>query len=158
MQPCPHGAGSSVTGANLESLCQDKGMAHLKINPDNVLQIPGLTQVMVTTGSRHVHISGQTPTDAEGKLLHEGDLQQQIVVTYRNLLQCLEAAGATIDDVVKLGIYIVDYDEQSIGALMGAIADVFGDAVPSPTSTLIGVQALFMPGQRVEIDAIAVLE
>ncbi len=133
-------------------------MAHTSINPDGVLEIPGLSQVIVSTGTRHVHVSGQTPTGPDGALLHAGDLQQQIVVTLRNLVTCLDAVGATVDDVVNMKIYIVEFDPSCLDALFGALSEVFGDDLPAPTSTLIGVQALFMPGQRIEIDAVAVLD
>jgi enamine deaminase RidA (YjgF/YER057c/UK114 family) len=133
-------------------------MAHTRINPDGVMTVPGLTQVTVASGSRHIHISGQVPANADGELQHVGNLQGQFEVTFRNLVTCLEAAGATMDDVVKMTMYVVDYEPSDISALVGALGEVFGDDQPAPTSTLLGVQGLFMEGQRVEIDAHAILD
>ena len=133
-------------------------MSHEKINPDSVFTLPGLTQVMVASGSRQVYISGQIPTGPDGALQHEGDLQAQIELALSNLVTCVDAAGATIDDVVKLNHYVVGFDENSLGPFIAALGAVFGDSMPEPTSTLVGVSALFMPGQLYEVDAIAVVD
>jgi enamine deaminase RidA (YjgF/YER057c/UK114 family) len=52
----------------------------------------------------------------------------------------------------------VDYEPECLDAIYTAAFEVFGADVPTATSTLVGVQALYHPGQRFEVDAIAVLD
>ncbi len=131
-------------------------LTHLQ--PPGLLEVPGLTQIVVATGRRHVYISGQTPLTQDGTLIGDGDLHAQAVAVFTNLQTCLDAVCATGDDVARLTFYVVDFDAAAMDAIYGAAFEVFGEAFPSPTSTLVGVSALFHPGQRFEVDAIAVLD
>ena len=133
-------------------------MTHTAIQPSGILEIPGLTQVIVASGTRQVYVAGQIPLDETGTLVGEGDLRAQATVAFEHLRTCLEAAGATPADVVRLTFWVVDYGPDSLDALYGAALDVFGADVPAATSTLVGVAALFHPGQLFEVDAIAVLD
>lgn len=74
-----------------------------------------------------------------------------------NLRIALEAAGATLDDVAKFNIYMVDYSWDALEALMTATKEVFGDPYPLTTSTLVGVASLWLPDLLVEIDAVAII-
>src|SRR6478735_7408569 len=67
--------------------------------PPGIVEIPGLTQVIVASGSRHVYVAGQIPIDAAGELIGPGDLQAQAVAAFEHLRTCLDAAGATPADV-----------------------------------------------------------
>jgi enamine deaminase RidA (YjgF/YER057c/UK114 family) len=131
-------------------------LTHLQ--PPGLLEVPGLTQIIVATGSRHVYISGQTPLTADGTLIGEGDFLAQATAVFTNLRTCLDAVGATGDDVVRMTFYVVDFGPEVMDAIYTAAFDVFGAGFPSPTSTLVGVSALFHEGQRFEVDAIAVLD
>lgn len=128
-----------------------------RIHPPGLMQIPGLAQVIVAQGSRLVFISGQTPQTADGALVGEGDLVTQARQVFTNLKTALEAAGATIADVVRTTFYVVGYEPDMLGQLYPPIYEVFGDELPASASTLLGVQSLFMPGQLIEVDAIAIL-
>lgn len=128
------------------------------VQPPGLLEVPGLTQMIVATGSRTVYISGQTPLTQDGQLVGEGDLHAQAVAVFTNLRTCLDTVGATGEHVVRLTFWIVDYDPADMDAIYRAAFEVFGEGFPSPTSTLVGVSALFHPGQRFEVDAIAVLD
>ncbi|MFV0317053.1 MAG: RidA family protein [Microthrixaceae bacterium] len=133
-------------------------MTNTTIQPAGVLEMEGLSQVIVSTGSRIVHISGQTPLDPAGELIGPGDLAAQARAVFESLSRCLDAAGATIHDVVKVNLFVVDYLPEHLGVLMASYAAVFGDEAPLSTSTLLGVSVLFMPGQLFEADAVAVLD
>jgi enamine deaminase RidA (YjgF/YER057c/UK114 family) len=133
-------------------------MALTHLQPPGLLEVPGLTQVIVATGSRQVFVSGQTPLTADGTLVGEGDLHAQAVAVFTNLQTCLDAVGASPAQVARLTFYVVDYDADALDAIYGAAFDVFGEELPGATSTLVGVSALFHPGQRFEVDAIAVLD
>ena len=133
-------------------------MALEHINPDGMLASPDFTQIVAATGSRIIHISGQVAWDAEANaIVGEGDFAAQAKQAYENLAACIAAAGATIDDVAKTTVYIVDYTPSLRHALGDARSAVFNGPNP-PASTLIGVQALAFPGLLIEVEATVVLD
>ncbi|MDJ0848849.1 MAG: Rid family hydrolase [Myxococcota bacterium] len=85
-----------------------------------------------------------------------GEAAAQADQALANLGAALAAAGATPADVTSLRIYVVDYRPEQAMALGAPLQRFFGDA-PPPAQTLIGVQALGMPGMLVEIEASAVV-
>ena len=132
-------------------------MALEHINPDGLLASPDFTQVVTSTGSKTIHISGQVAWDNDEGLVGEGDFAAQAKRAYENLAACIAAAGATIDDVAKTTVYIVDYSPSLRHALADARNAVFSGPNP-PASTLIGVQALAFPGLLIEVEATVVLD
>jgi len=71
----------------------------------------------------------------------------------------LESVGASFDDVAKITLYVVDWEQsklEAIGAGAAAAAGKLG-VNPAKPSTLIGVATLFDPEHLIEIDATAVL-
>ena len=127
-----------------------------RINPRGLLVIPEIANVSIATGTRIVHISGQTAVDTAGKVVGSTHLDQSREV-WRHLKTALEAAGATIDDVAKITIYVVDYSWDAVEALTTAATDVFGGPPPLTANTLVGVSALWLPELLVEIEAVAVI-
>jgi len=127
-----------------------------RINPRGLLVIPEIANVSIATGTRIVHISGQTAVDTAGKVVGSTHLDQSREV-WRNLKTALEAAGATIHDVAKITIYVVDYSWDAVEALTTAAAEVFGGPPPLTANTLVGVSALWLPELLVEIEAVAVI-
>lgn len=133
-------------------------MAIQCIQPPDLMELPGLAQVIVAQGSRLVFISGQTPHTADAALVGEGDLGAQARQVFTNLKTALDAAGATIADLVRTTFYVVAYEPHMLETLYPPAYDVFGDDFSAATSTLLGVQSLFTSGQLIEVDAIAVLD
>ncbi len=127
-----------------------------RIDPPELLKIPEIVNVSVATGSRIVHVSGQTSVDAEGKVVGSTHLEQSRVA-FGNVLIALAAAGATLDDVAKFNIYMVDYSWDALEQLMTAAKEVFGDPYPLAANTLVGVASLWLPDLLVEVDAVAIL-
>lgn len=125
------------------------------INPDALAPLPGPAHVVVAEGGRTIYVSGQTGVDADGKLVGS-DHRSQSVQALQNLQTALAAAGASLDDVVRMGIYLVDYSDDALGALVDACLEVVG-AIPAATSTLLGVASLWQPDVLVEFDAVAVV-
>ncbi len=132
-------------------------MALEHINPDGLLASPDFTQVVTATGSKIIHISGQVAWDNDEGLIGEGDFAAQAQRAYENLATCIAAAGATINDVAKTTVYIVDYSPSVRHALANARNAVFNGPNP-PASTLIGVQALAFPGLLIEVEATIVVD
>lgn len=127
----------------------------ITINPDELAPLPGPAHVIVAEGGRTIYVSGQTGVDIEGKVVG-ADHRSQSVQALKNLEIALAAAGASIADVVRMGIYIADYSDEALGALVEAAIEVTG-TIPSATSTLLGVASLWQPDVLVEIDAVAVV-
>ena len=110
--------------------------------------------VTVAGGGRIVYVSGQVARDAAGNTVGAGDMRAQIEQVGRNLQACLEAAGASLADIVKTVTYVTDIDEffkhtdmrmRFLGPAMGA-------------STTVEVSRLAAPDLMVEIEAIAVVD
>ncbi|HET7228900.1 MAG TPA: Rid family detoxifying hydrolase [Longimicrobium sp.] len=97
-----------------------------------------------------IFLSGQVGTDpTTGKLVH-GGVAEQTEQALHNLATVLEAAGRTLDDVVRVGVYLTDM--ANFPAMNQVYAHHF--AQPFPARTTIGVAALPM-GALVEIDLVA---
>ena len=112
------------------------------------------SQAINVRGSNLLFVSGQTPLDSQGRLIGKGDPVIQSRQVMDNLKHTLEAAGGTLDDIVKTTVYITDLN------YFKAVSDVrreyFGDKYPA--STLLVVSKLYREDILVEIDAIAVLD
>lgn len=97
-------------------------------------------------------LSGQTPLDPATGALVEGQIGEQTRQCLRNLQAVCEAAGASLSDAVRCGIYVTDM--ATFGDVNAAYAEFFTDAPPARST--IGVASLPV-GARVEIDAIVAL-
>ena len=96
-----------------------------------------------------IFLSGQTPVDPETGSLVEGDIGAQTRRCLDNLGIVAAAAGASLEDAVRCGIYVTDM--TTFKAVNDAYGTYFGDAPPARST--IGVAALPL-GAEVEIDAI----
>lgn len=101
-----------------------------------------------------VWASGQGGFDPQTGELVGDDVASQTRQTLRNVEAVLRAAGATPDDVVRVGVYLATRDD--FAEMNGVYAEYWGDAVP-PARTTVAVE-LPLPGMTVEIDAMAVLD
>lgn len=125
------------------------------INPVTWSLPMGFNQGEVVRGeSRTLFISGQTAMSREGRPEHDGDLAAQLALAVDNLEAVLVEAGMSLADLVRLNVYTTDVD-----ALMphyGVLAARLGAARVAPTTTLLGVARLAVPGQLVELEGTAV--
>lgn len=130
------------------------------INPPALPKPFGYQQAVAASGS-FVFISGQVSVDAEGKVLWAGELQRQTAQALRNLEHALRAAGAEVEDVVKVMYYLATPDIADLGQFEAgfALAAEWGVRLPvSAASTLLRVAGLGSAEWMVEIDAIACIE
>ena len=101
-------------------------------------------------GGEGIFLSGQVGHDPATGRLAEGGVAAQTEQALRNLAAVLEAAGRTLDDVVRVGVYLADMGD--FAAMNEVYARWFEK--PYPARTTIGVAALPL-GAAVEIDCIA---
>lgn len=100
-----------------------------------------------------VYVSGQASVDAQGQLVGEGDIVAQTRQVLENMKTALAAAGATLDDVVTVTVYLANRDDRPrVNEVRKAD---FKDN--KPASTLIEISRCAIEGMLVEIDAVAVV-
>jgi len=126
------------------------------MNPTGVAASPAYTHAVEVSGGKTIFISGQVPLDEKGELVGRGDLREQTRKVFENLKRALAAAGARFEDVVKTTYYVVGYRPQHLAAIREVRSEYLSPAHP-PASTLVGVEALFLEGVLIEVEAIAVV-
>lgn len=121
------------------------------IQTDRAPQAIGAYSQGVRAGNT-LYVSGQIPLDPDTQALVEEDVPGQIRRVFANIAAVAEAGGATLADVVKLQIYLVDMGD--FGAVNEVMAETFAE--PFPARAAVGVASL-PKGARVEADAILVV-
>lgn len=105
-----------------------------------------------TRAGNLVFFSGQIPLDPATGQLVDGDIAAQARRAFDNLKAVCEAAGGTMDDIVRVGLYLTDLSQ--FAAVNAVMADYF--AAPYPARSTIEVPAL-PKGAGFEVDAVMVL-
>lgn len=124
------------------------------INPHGVSKPQGYSHAVRKSGTP-VFLAGQVALDADGKLVGDGDVAAQVEQVFQNLRTVVTACGGTLDDVVKLTIYVTDVSHRA--AVAAARLRHFPDG-QYPASTYVVISALAAPLLLVEIEAVAMVE
>jgi 2-iminobutanoate/2-iminopropanoate deaminase len=100
---------------------------------------------------RLIFVSGQLARNKDGHIVGAGDMRAQLRQALENIKAALEAAGASLNDLVRTNTYVTDINEyfKHVDVRM----EYFCHAMP--TSTTVEVRRLAQPELMVEIDAIA---
>jgi 2-iminobutanoate/2-iminopropanoate deaminase len=144
--PGPH---YTAKGRNGDQARKDSTQGHPRQDDGGQ---PAYTQVVTVSGTgRQIFVAGQLARDADGNCVGKGDMRAQIQQVGENIKTCLEAAGATLADIVKTNTYVTDYEEFAKRGDMRM--RYFGPA--TPTSTTVEIRRLAGLDFMIEIEAIA---
>jgi 2-iminobutanoate/2-iminopropanoate deaminase len=112
------------------------------------------SHVVVAEGKRLIFVAGQLARDREGNVVGKGDMRAQMRQGGENIKAALEAAGASLSDLVKTTTYVTDIEEffKHVDVRM----EYFGAALP--TSTTVEVRRLAHPDFLVEVEAMAIAD
>ncbi|MBD0839485.1 RidA family protein [Streptomyces sp. TRM68416] len=130
-------------------------MERVAVNPVTWSAEMGFNQGEVVSGqTRTLYCSGQTAMDGDGKPRHDGDMAAQLALSIANLEAVLGEAGMTLANLVRLNVYTTDVD--LLLRHYGELAGRLGAARVAPTTTMLGVSRLAVPGQMLELEGTAV--
>lgn len=124
------------------------------LNPDGLLENPAFSQIAVTKGNGStIYIGGQNAITRDLEIIGKGDIALQTEYILKNIEVALKASGATLDDLFKLTIYIVQGQDVRKG-FEGAQGFLKKLNNPPVISGIV-VAGLANPDYLVEIEAVA---
>ena len=126
-----------------------------KINPPNIRTFGAYSQgIKIDLGRRTmILVAGQLAADAEGVPVAPGDIETQTRHVFENIQTVLEAAGASMADVVKAQIFLTDMDQF---AKVSAVRNEYF-AAARPVSTLVEINRTVIAGCDIEIEVTAII-
>ena len=98
-----------------------------------------------------IFVSGQGPIDPKTGEVNRGDIKEQTRLVLENIRAILEAAGSSIEKVVKSNVYLSDIED------FAAMNEVYATFFPADPPARTTIEAAALPlGIGVEIDVVAV--
>jgi reactive intermediate/imine deaminase len=99
-----------------------------------------------------LYISGQIPLDPSTMTLVSDQIEAQIAQVFKNLQAVCDAAGTTLNDVLKFNVYLTNLEHfPLVNEAMSSVLEA-----PYPARAAIEVSAL-PKGAKVEVDAIVAI-
>lgn len=125
-------------------------------NPPTLYTPKGYSHVAVIDmgASKMLILSGQVSLDAQGNLVGKGDITRQTEQVFTNIKNAIIENGGTMDNIVKLGYYLVDGTELQP---VRDVRDKFINTKNPPASTLVKISKLFRDDLLVEIEATCII-
>lgn len=120
-----------------------------EIHTENAPGSIGPFSQAIEDGDR-IYVSGQGPIDPASGEIVEGDVAPQTARTLENVDAILQAAGCSLDDVVKTTVFVRDMDDYD------AVNKVYGEYLSEPYPARSAVEIVRLPVDiDVEIEAVA---
>jgi 2-iminobutanoate/2-iminopropanoate deaminase len=117
------------------------------VQPEGVATQKAPYSPVVVSGDL-VLTAGQVAFDVNGDLVSDG-IEEQARQVFDNLRHCLEAAGSSLDEVLKVNAFLADLAE------FDAYNNVYQQYFSAPYPARTTVQAGLAPGLRIEVEALA---
>ena len=126
-----------------------------RINPPELGDPPGYSQIVDVSAGRLVFIAGQTALDRDGHIVGKNDFASQAEQVFENLGIALRASGCTAANLVKLTVFLTDMD--NLARYRETRNHFFASVTPpaAPAVTLVEVSKLYGPDFLIEVEAIA---
>jgi enamine deaminase RidA (YjgF/YER057c/UK114 family) len=126
------------------------------INPWTWQENLGFSQaVLVEAPSRTMYVAGQGPIDADGHLVHEGDMAGQSALTMDNVETVLAAGGMTLGDVVRYDVHTTSLQDYFTNGAEQVVKRFAQAGIIPAGGIATEVPALAVPGMAVEVTVIA---
>lgn len=128
------------------------------VNPATLAPPVGFNHGIITTGGRLLFLAGQTASDNTGQIVAAGDLVRQYEQVLRNLQAVLETAGGSMQNIVKMTIFVKDRDDylahlKSLGQVHRRFFGAY-----YPATALFEISRFYQDEALIEIEGIAVLD
>ncbi len=114
-----------------------------------------MSQGVKASGGHLIFASGQVSRNVQGETVGIGDIKAQTRQVLDNLRDVLEEGGATLDDVVKVTVFVTNVAEH-FSQIHEVRAEYWSGDFPA--STLVEISALANPELLIEIEAVAVVD
>ncbi len=127
------------------------------LNPEGLIKSPAFSQIVITQGNgKTVYIGGQNAVNQDREIIGKNDLALQTDQVMKNLETALKACGGTFENLIKLGIYIVQ--GQDAGKGFSVSQQYLSRISNQPIITVLFVAGLINPDFLIEIEAVAFIE
>lgn len=110
---------------------------------------------VIATGKRTIYLAGFGGAEDESGKSLAGDFDGQVRAAFHNIRRTLEKAGASLDDIVTMTVFVTD---MKYGSRFVQIRKEFFPTGRYPGSAMIGIKELARHEMMVEIQAIAVAD
>lgn len=127
------------------------------INPDSLAPARGFNHGILVDGGQLLFLAGQDGADTDENIVAPDDLVAQFDQALRNHQTVVEKANGTMDDIVKLNVFVADRDDyvdklDSLGEVFSSYFEEY------PTMALFEVNEFFKEDALVELEGIAVID
>ena len=127
------------------------------LDPDDLAPARGFNHGIRVSGGDLLFLAGQDAADETETIVAPDDLVAQFDQVLSNLQSVVREAGGTMDDVVKLNVFVADRDEYL--DLLEPLGEVFGDYFEVyPTMALFEVSGFFKEDALIELEGMAVVD
>ena len=115
----------------------------------------GFSQIVTSPPGTMIFISGQVAWDENGNIVGENNFKKQTQKVFENLEIAMQSAGGSLDNIVMLRIYVVNFKEEYSAIVSESLLQYFNNDNP-PASTWISVSGLANDKFMLEVEAQAI--